>query len=169
MDTLWAPWRYKYLQKIGQSSSDDTCVFCLKQDPVDDRSNLVLLRGKLNFVLMNLYPYNNGHLMVIPCHHTAEFTELNEACWIEIWKLLALCKRILTETMHPDGFNIGMNIGRSAGAGIDEHLHLHILPRWNGDANFITTIGQTKVISQSLEDGYDLFKPLFDKYSGDVL
>jgi ATP adenylyltransferase len=139
----------QYIQGIDKR--DDNCVFCTKPSQDDDRNNLILYRGKKTFVLMNLFPYNNGHLMVIPYQHTSDILCIDEETTIEMWDLLKLSKRVLTAAFHPDGFNIGMNIGRGAGAGIDQHIHLHIVPRWNGDTNFMPAIGETKVISQALD------------------
>jgi ATP adenylyltransferase len=111
---------------------------------------------------MNLFPYNNGHLMVIPYQHTSDILCIDEETTIEMWDLLKLSKRVLTAAFHPDGFNIGMNIGRGAGAGIDQHIHLHIVPRWNGDTNFMPAIGETKVISQALDATWETLTAHFN-------
>jgi ATP adenylyltransferase len=166
METLWAPWRMSYMKKLNNPSKDGACVFCVKNTETSDEANLVLYKGKKTFVVMNLYPYNNGHLLVIPCSHTAAFETLDQECWLEVWHLLALCKKVLGEALKPDGFNIGMNLGRSAGAGIEDHLHWHIVPRWNGDTNFLPVLGNTKVMSQSLEDCYAMLRPYFANYAG---
>lgn len=160
MNTLWAPWRMQYIQGIDKR--DDSCVFCTKPSQDDDRNNLILYRGKKTFVLMNLFPYNNGHLMVIPYQHTSDILCIDEETTIEMWDLLKLSKRVLTAAFHPDGFNIGMNIGRGAGAGIDQHIHLHIVPRWNGDTNFMPAIGETKVISQALDATWETLTAHFN-------
>ncbi|MDD5672845.1 MAG: HIT domain-containing protein [Chitinivibrionales bacterium] len=164
MDTLWAPWRMSYMKKLSDPPRNGVCVFCQKNAEDNDAENLVLYKGKKSFVVMNLYPYTNGHLLIIPCNHTADFETLDQECWIEVWHLLALCKKVLTECLHPDGFNIGMNLGRSAGAGISDHLHWHIVPRWNGDNNFMPVLGGVRIMSQSLEDCYAMLLPYFKKY-----
>ena len=137
------------------------CVFCNKALETDDRKNLILHRGKTCFVIMNLFPYNNGHLMVIPYAHIAEIGHIDHEASMELWKLLCRAQKALREAIHPDGFNIGMNLGRIAGAGIDTHLHAHIVPRWNGDTNFMPVVGETKVISQALGATYDALLPAF--------
>ncbi len=161
MNTLWAPWRMQYIQGIDKKECG--CVFCTKPSENNDRDNLVLFRGKNAFVLMNLFPYNNGHLMVIPYAHTSDFLTIDQETSAEMWELLKLSKKVLTAAFNPDGFNIGMNIGRAAGAGIDQHIHLHIVPRWNGDTNFMPAIGETKVISQALTDTWDILVTHFKK------
>jgi ATP adenylyltransferase len=160
---LWAPWRMSYITGID-SKKDEGCIFCSKprQDSSRDKDNLLLHRGKTCFVLMNLFPYNNGHLMVIPCKHTSDILDIDVETSSELWDLISKSKRALDRVMHPDGFNIGMNLGRTAGAGIDQHLHMHIVPRWNGDTNFMPVVGETKVISQALSDTYDALLPHFN-------
>lgn len=159
LDKLWAPWRMEYIRDIHQK--DGGCIFCVKPKEDGDRENLILFRGKKNFVIMNRYPYNNGHLMVVPYKHASDSSDLGDAAALEMWKLTNKCKDVLTKAFHPDGFNIGMNIGRTAGAGIDQHIHMHIVPRWNGDTNYMPIIGETKVVSQGLLDAYDILKPYF--------
>ena len=154
MDKLWAPWRMKYI-KEAIDKPQNGCVFCVRAKQTDDKKNLILYRGKFAFVICNAFPYNNGHLMVVPYTHTSNMDELDDACALEVWKLVALCRRVLSKAFKPDGFNIGINLGRVAGAGIDTHLHVHIVPRWNGDSNFMPVIADTKVISQSLEEAYE--------------
>lgn len=158
MDKLWAPWRMKYIEGIDK---DDGCIFCTKPTESADRDNLILCRGKKNFVLMNLYPYNNGHLMVVPYQHTSTMSDLDTETVVELWELCNRSVTILSSAFRAEGFNLGLNIGRVAGAGIDQHLHMHIVPRWNGDTNFMPVTGETKVISQSLEDAYDALLPHF--------
>jgi ATP adenylyltransferase len=147
----------------GIEKKGEGCVFCAKpaQGSSRDRDNLLLHRGVHCFVLMNLYPYNSGHLMVIPYKHASDIMGIDAAASAEMWELLRLCKAALAAVMRPEGFNIGMNIGRTAGAGIDQHIHMHIVPRWNGDTNFMPVIGETKVISQALADAYDALLPHF--------
>jgi ATP adenylyltransferase len=153
MDRLWAPWRMKYI-KEGIDKPEKGCIFCTKPGQSDDRANLILHRGKTAYVICNKFPYNNGHLMVVPYVHTRSLDEVGDECGLELWKLTALCRRVLSDAFSPDGFNIGINLGRVAGAGIDTHLHIHIVPRWNGDVNFMPVIAETKVISQGLEETY---------------
>ena len=129
----------------------------------NDRENLVLFRGKLSFILMNLYPYNNGHLLIAPYRKLNSMEKLDSDESSEIMKLSQESMRILRESMNADGFNMGLNVGKAAGAGIEEHLHFHIVPRWNGDNNFMPSVGNTKVMVQGLEDTYDMLKPEFDR------
>jgi ATP adenylyltransferase len=159
---LWAPWRMSYIS--GIEKKDEGCIFCSKpkQDVSRDKGNLLLYRGETCFVLMNLYPYNNGHLMIIPYKHTSDILDLDDETYAELWALVCKCKKALSSVMHPEGFNIGMNLGRVAGAGIDQHIHMHIVPRWNGDTNFMPVLGETRVISQALGDAYDALSPHFN-------
>lgn len=165
MNRLWAPWRMKYIQDIDKEE-EQGCIFCKKPSQSNDRDNLLLFRGKKCFVLMNLFPYNNGHLMIIPYKHTSDILSLDKETSDELWELLCISRKILSDTIKPDAFNIGMNIGRVAGAGIDQHVHMHIVPRWNGDTNFIPVIGETKVISQALWETYDSLYPHFKDFNG---
>ena len=155
MDQLWAPWRSQYITKVDVPKREG-CIFCWKpqEDESRDEENLIVVRRKHCFVLMNLYPYNNGHLMVVPYRHTGDFLELGEEELLECQRTLQDAQRIMKETMTPQGFNIGMNIGRPAGAGIDQHLHWHLVPRWNGDTNFMPALAATKVISEGLLDSW---------------
>jgi ATP adenylyltransferase len=155
MDRMWAPWRMQYVSEI--SKDDGTgCVFCDNPARSDDRNDLILFRGEKSFIILNRYPYNNGHLMVVPYLHTAQITDLDEQTSSEMWRLITKGVQCLRTAYKPEGFNIGMNMGRAGGAGIDQHLHFHIVPRWGGDANFMLTIGETKVISQGLMESYDI-------------
>jgi ATP adenylyltransferase len=158
MDKLWAPWRMKYIQGVHKETG---CIFCTKPGEDDDRGNLLLKRGRKAYVLMNLYPYNNGHLIVVPYLHTCHMDELDTETVAEMWELCRLSISILTDAFCAEGFNVGLNLGRVAGAGIDQHIHMHIVPRWNGDTNFMPVTGQTKVISQSLEEAYEVLAPHF--------
>jgi ATP adenylyltransferase len=160
MEYLWAPWRIKYIEKII-SSGDESCIFCDKPAENKDAENFILYRSELNFVIMNRFPYNSGHLMVAPYRHVAALDELNGEELNEHYKLVARCSSVLKKIMKPDGFNIGMNIGRVAGAGIDKHIHSHIVSRWNGDTNFMPVIAGTKVVNESLEDTYCKLKGEF--------
>jgi ATP adenylyltransferase len=166
MDQLWAPWRISYINGIDKQEKTKECVFCSKHASDDDRGSLLLHRGKSCIVIQNLYPYNNGHLMVLPYRHIADMCALKPEESSELFELLCLSKHILHESYHPDGFNIGINQGRAAGAGIDSHLHAHIVPRWSGDTNFMPVTGETKVLSQSLEATYDTLLPYFRSMAG---
>lgn len=161
MDRLWAPWRIQYIKM----PKTDGCVFCEKWNapPSDDQKNHVVCRGKRAFALLNIYPYNNGHLMIAPVDHVATMNAVPADTWLEIVTLMKLMVKALEETIHPHGFNIGMNIGRVAGAGIDDHVHLHVVPRWNGDTNFMPVISDTKVLNQSLDEVYHLLTSFLEK------
>lgn len=160
---LWAPWRMKYIQAAA-CGEEPECFLCENQKMKDDQDNLILRRGQYCFVIMNLYPYNNGHLMVAPFRHTKDFLSLTAGETSEGSELLKLSMRALHETMHPHGFNIGLNLGRVAGAGVEEHIHWHIVPRWDGDTNFMPVIAGTKVVSESLHEGYRRLKLAFDAF-----
>lgn len=151
MDKLWSPWRSKYIDSFKNENENDECVFCemINEDP-EDLTNLIIDKGPLTFTVLNLYPYNNGHLMVVPYRHTSEFTSLTREENQEIMEKMHAAYDALKETLHPQGFNMGLNLGRAAGAGIHEHIHFHIVPRWNGDTNFMPALGEVKVISQDL-------------------
>ena len=151
MDKLWSPWRSQYIDSFKNKKDDDECVFCEMTDAdPEDLSNLVVDRGHLTFTVLNLYPYNNGHLMVVPYRHTSEFLSITNDENREIMDKMRTAYNALKEVMHPEGFNMGLNVGRVAGAGIHEHIHFHIVPRWNGDTNFMPVLGEVKVISQDL-------------------
>lgn len=151
MNKLWSPWRSNYIQSFKHKSENEECVFCSspKLDINDDES-LVVYKSEHSFVMLNLYPYNSGHLMVIPYRHMSDIDELTDKEFADITNLIKLSKKALTKAMKPQGFNIGANLGKAAGAGIDQHIHFHILPRWIGDTNFMPAIGEVKVISQDL-------------------
>lgn len=166
MDQLWAPWRMAYISGIDTKKRDSGCVFCAKLAAGNDRENLVVHRGAHCFVILNLYPYNNGHLMVIPSRHIADICAASPEESSEMWELTCLSKHVLKQALHPEGFNIGINQGRTAGAGIDSHMHIHIVPRWNGDTNFMPVTGHTKVLSQSLEETWDLLTSHFRSTAG---
>ena len=155
---LWAPWRMEYVSNPSKKGN----IFLEKAQQNNDRENLVLYRGKYSFVLMNLYPYNNGHLMVAPYEQYDDMTLLNSTTMLEIMEITKKSISILKNKLNSEGINFGLNMGKAAGAGIDEHLHFHIVPRWGGDANFMPILGHTEVIMQSLFDTYDLLKTEFD-------
>jgi ATP adenylyltransferase len=157
MDRLWSPWRYDYIKSGSNEQAGDSqsCVFCsLQQNPADDEKNFIVHRASHNFVVLNLYPYISGHLLIVPYAHLGELDAAPKETTDELMDLSKRCQRILREAYRPHGFNLGMNLGRSAGAGVAEHIHLHIMPRWTGDANFMSTIGETRVIPEDLSDTY---------------
>lgn len=150
LERLWAPWRNAFLSQPRLLRR--RCIFCDAHRSADNRRHRVVARGVLAFALLNRYPYNNGHLMVVPSRHVGELDALRPEEWADILVLMRTLIRRLRETLHPDGLNVGLNLGRVAGAGIPGHLHVHLVPRWNGDTNFMPVLGRTKVISQSLDD-----------------
>ena len=153
MEKLWSPWRSKYIDSFKTEEKISECIFCdAGNKEVDELDNLVVRKNKLTFTLLNLYPYNNGHLMIVPYRHIAELDDLSDDETIELMNELKTAKRALNETLKPQGFNIGANLGRSSGAGIADHFHFHIVPRWIGDTNFMPVIGEVKVISQDLKE-----------------
>lgn len=158
-DILWAPWRIEYIENAAKTEG---CIFCEKLREEKDQENLLVYRGDTAFVMMNRYPYNNGHLMIVPYQHTPEFSNLTEKEKLELCNLLEKSQAVLRDVMRPQGFNIGMNIGRLAGAGIVDHLHFHIVPRWGGDTNFMPILGHTKVISEALEETWAHLKERFE-------
>ena len=155
MDRLYAPWRMAYVDQPepqDKTAPANGCVFCAKAaDPDHDIPNLVVHRGDNAFVILNLFPYNNGHLMVVPYAHYGSLQELDEPAMFEMMRLTRLAQAALEGAFHPEGYNLGMNLGRAAGAGIADHIHLHIVPRWNGDTNFMPVLGDTKVLPDALE------------------
>ncbi|RKY72662.1 MAG: HIT family hydrolase [Candidatus Latescibacterota bacterium] len=163
MKRLWAPWRMEYIAGLGPD--DRECIFCEKPRKNQDEKNLILWRGKSCFAMLNLFPYNTGHLLIAPYRHIAQLGEFSQEERLQFWELVEEALRALRVVMEPDGFNLGMNLGRAAGAGIDSHLHLHIVPRWNGDTNFMPVLDDTKVISESLKQTYRKLKPEFFKRS----
>ncbi len=151
MDRLWSPWRMEYIQKAGGKG----CIFCEKPRERRDKSNLILARSRYCFMMLNLYPYNSGHLMIAPYRHVGEIQRLSEAEALDMFRLLRAAVEALSKSYSPSGYNIGLNIGRASGAGIPGHLHLHIVPRWVGDTNFMPVTADTKVIPESLESSYN--------------
>lgn len=161
MERLWAPWRMAYIMTMVKQN-DDGCVFCRMLAEPDDTRNLILYRDRLAFVVMNLYPYNTGHLMVVPVRHTGDFGSLSSEEHLSLATLLQRAQSALEHTMSPHGFNLGMNLGRASGAGIADHLHYHIVPRWTGDSNFMSVVSDTKIMSEGLPETYRRLKEVFD-------
>lgn len=151
---LWAPWRMEY---IKNSSTESGCVFCGHIEYNDDAKHHIFLRRESCFAMLNRYPYTNGHILAVPNKHTSDLEDLEDNELLDLMKLCESSVKLLKETMSPDGFNIGLNLGLSAGAGIADHLHFHIVPRWQGDTNFTTVVSQTRVVPQSLEEVYSIF------------
>jgi len=156
--TLWAPWRVEYFEQTERSPN------FLREagQATDDAAHLVLHRGKYAFVVMNRYPYATGHLMVAPYRVAGDLDELGEAEIVEIWRFAARSEKVLRETINAHGFNVGLNIGSASGAGLAEHLHLHVVPRWNGDHNFMAVLGETRIIPEGLEPLYQKLRTAFD-------
>lgn len=161
MKRIWAPWRGEYIKK--DKKINNNCVFCLLSLSDISSSSLVLYKSKSSFVIMNKYPYNNGHIMVIPNMHTDCFTKLSQEEYIDLSVLLKEAINVIKKTLNPQAVNIGMNLGKEAGAGIFEHIHYHIVPRWNGDTNFMPIIAETKIISEHLNNTYDKILDGFKK------
>lgn len=158
MDYLWTPWRYQY---VAQQVSPKGCVFCLKMQENKDEENLVLYRGLNNYVLLNLFPYTSGHLMIAPYAHIGQLSGADDATWMEMMELTRKAEQALQKAYQPNGINLGMNLGKSAGAGIADHIHMHVLPRWHADSNFMSVIGETRVLPELLTETYRKLKPLF--------
>ncbi len=151
MERLYSPWRSAYIDTFkGKAEKEPGCIFCNALNGTEDEKRLMVYRGKEAFVIMNLYPYNSGHLMIVPNRHTADFASLTPGETAECSMLLQTAHKALHEMSAPHGFNIGMNLGRAGGAGIDDHLHWHIVPRWNGDTNFMPTIADVKLVSEDM-------------------
>lgn len=160
MEKLFSPWRSKYISSFMEEKKD-TCVLCDAYASSEDEANLILYRGREAFIIMNRFPYNSGHLMIIPVRHTSDFQSLTKSEQAETMELLAASERALKELSKPQGFNIGMNLGRIAGAGIDAHLHWHIVPRWNGDTNFLPVIAEVKVVSEDMAEQWERLREIF--------
>jgi len=151
MDYLWTPWRYQY---IAGGAKDDRCIFCDAAEGHDDAQSLIVFRASKNFVILNRYPYTSGHVMVVPYAHQATLEASDSETLAEMMALAKRIEKVLANLYHADGYNLGMNIGRAAGAGIAGHIHLHVLPRWIGDTNFMTTTGETRVEPEELATTY---------------
>jgi len=151
---IWAPWRIEYIQ---EEKSDDSCFICdiLKED--EDKKNLILFRGDNAIVMLNKYPYIAGHLMVAPKQHTAEIESIPSTTYQEMWQLMVKSVKLLKESIKPEGFNIGINLGKVSGAGLKTHIHIHVVPRWSGDTNFMPILTDTRVISEALDKTYEKF------------
>ena len=159
MEQLWAPWRMELIEKGAKPSG---CIFCDLPKASDDRNNLILGRTKHSFAILNRFPYNNGHLMVVPARHVADLGALSAEEYGELTEALRVAVRLVGRAYKAQGYNVGMNLGQVAGAGIADHLHWHVVPRWNGDTNFMPVLGDTKVMIEHLLAGWDRLRPIFD-------
>lgn len=162
MDFLWTPWRYQYIAQ-AKAGDQPECIFCDAVARNDDEATLIVHRGKTSFVILNLYPYTSGHAMIVPYAHVAELSKCDAATLGEIIQLAQKVESIFHSMYKPDGMNFGMNLGRAAGAGVTGHLHLHALPRWIGDANFMTVTAETRIHAEALATTYKKFREAFGK------
>jgi ATP adenylyltransferase len=151
MDYLWTPWRYRY---VTDPAKDDGCIFC-EALKLDDAKSFVVLRGKKNFVILNRFPYTTGHVMIVPFAHVAELTDCDSATLTEMMEMAQRVQKALAVNYKPEGYNLGMNLGRCAGAGVTGHLHLHVLPRWSGDTNFMSAVAETRIEPEDLTVTYE--------------
>jgi ATP adenylyltransferase len=161
MDILFTPWRYPYLTS-SKPTEPQPCIFCVAAASSDERGTLTLLRSDLAVVMLNRYPYANGHIMVAPVAHEARLFESTNDSLQSLIRLTADAQRILSDVYRPDGFNVGMNFGQSAGAGIADHYHMHVVPRWSGDSNFMTVTARTRLVPEELDVTFDKLRPRFD-------
>lgn len=168
MDRLWTPWRYQYItgekpSDAEKSDSKDSCVFCALSSRASnlDAQNFILHRAEFNYIVLNIYPYTSGHTMIVPFAHLSDLDAATKETTDELMDLTKRCQTALRETYQPQGFNLGMNLGSAAGAGVAGHIHLHIMPRWSGDANFMTTVGETRVIPEDLKTTYERLRDKF--------
>ena len=156
MDQIWAPWRMPYIR--AEKPTGDVCFLCAKAKETRDAENLILLRGKTAFVILNAFPYSPGHLLVAPYRHSGEMDDLSEQEMLEMFELTRRCRRLLDKTLRAEGFNIGLNLGKIAGAGLPDHLHIHIVPRWTGDTNFMPILADTRVMPEAMKEVYQKLK-----------
>ena len=160
MDYLWTPWRYHYVTTPGQPGD---CVFCAAARSAEDKLHLIIYRATYNYVILNRFPYTAGHIMVVPYAHVNRSVALEDEALVELIRLTRECERHLEELYSPDGLNVGMNLGKSAGAGVAEHLHMHVLPRWAGDTSFVTTVSETRILPENLEVTWQRLTRAFGK------
>ncbi|MFH1679659.1 MAG: HIT domain-containing protein [Candidatus Eisenbacteria bacterium] len=164
MDRLWATWRMPYIESLKEKSGG--CIFCEKPSEGGDEEVYVLLRRPKSFVILNTFPYNPGHVMIAPYRHVRSFSALDGEERSEIMELLALCETVLEDVLHPNGMNIGVNLGKAAGAGVPGHIHVHLVPRWQGDANYMPVLGNTKVLPEGLRETYARLRDAFVRVEG---
>lgn len=164
MDFLWTPWRYQYVTSLGKPVA---CIFChAASDPAHDQEHFVIYRGARNLVMLNRFPYTSGHIMVVPYEHVATLEDLPDETLVELIRLARTADKQLRAVYRPDGLNLGFNLGRSAGAGIADHVHLHALPRWTGDTSFMTSIGETRVLPEDLATTWQKLRRAFTEGAG---
>ncbi len=161
MERLWTPWRLAYVSGGGEAGE---CIFCTALDSAD-AAPLIVFRGDTSFVILNLFPYNNAHLMIVPKRHVASLATLSAAERAEMMHLASVAETAITEAYAPHGMNMGINLGKAAGAGVPGHIHLHVVPRWNGDTNFMSVIGQTRVLPEELPQTAEKLRPIFERLS----
>lgn len=161
-DRLWAPWRMQYVEAHKEASGPSGCIFCDKPAEDRDEENLIVHRGEHAYVILNGFPYNNGHVMVVPYKHVAEYQALDAASRAEVGELTALTIEVLSTCYSPGGFNVGINQGAAAGAGIAAHLHQHVVPRWAGDTNFMPVVADTRVLPEALTSSYEKIHAAFE-------
>ena len=167
LKVLWAPWRYSYVTKASkQNNRDRKCIFCEAPRKSDEES-LIVYRSTHSYIIMNLYPYNTGHVMVVPFRHVASIEELSDEELLDLMRTTKIALKIIRMAYNPDGFNIGVNIGRVAGAGIEDHVHIHVVPRWNGDTNFMPVIAGVKVIPQDIRSSFKMLREAVNKLHND--
>jgi ATP adenylyltransferase len=155
---LWSPWRSRYIDSFSKKVASRKCIFCGVKNEGDDADRLIVWKGEECYIIMNLFPYNSGHLMVVPYRHRAALHDLTDDECLELMNGTKLAMKLLERVSHPDGFNVGANFGRSSGAGIEGHVHIHVVPRWQGDTNFLPVVSDTKIISQDIQDTYKKLK-----------
>jgi len=158
MKVVWAPWRMEY---VGSDQAGEGCIFCPGDDHTQDEKKLILYRGKWSIVLMNRFPYSNGHLLIAPVRHTCSFEFLSPDEKLDLLNMVERSVSVLNKVMDPAGFNIGMNLGKAAGAGVEDHMHFHIVPRWSGDTNYMTVIGEVRIIPEHIQATYQKLLPFF--------
>lgn len=161
MNYLFSPWRMTYIQ----NPKEDTCIFCKEKDQPDSPENLIVYRGQHAFVILNRYPYTSGHLMIVPTDHCSSLNDLVPQTRFEMMELANQAIKVLLYVYHPEGFNVGINMGAAAGAGIIDHVHLHVVPRWVGDTNFMSSVSQVRVLPETLEDTYRKVKQAWDYFN----
>lgn len=158
---LWAPWRYEYVKKAHKKMKG--CFLCNAVESKSPKDSLLIYKGNSSIIVLNRYPYNPGHLLIAPTRHVAEFEDLNKEELCELIETIVMAKKVLDEVYNPNGYNIGVNLGRAAGAGLEDHLHIHIVPRWFGDTSFTVTLSGVKVIVEALEQSYEELRKAFQK------
>lgn len=165
MNYLWSPWRMTYIEK---NKSEEACAFCDALDDADGSGNLIVYRGPRAFIILNRFPYTSGHLMAVPYQHCPSLEDLDPETRAEIIELANLSMQVLRGVYQPQGFNLGINLGEAAGAGITDHIHMHVVPRWTGDTNFMSSLGQTRVLPETLEDTYERVKEAWKTREGEA-